>query len=76
MGDSDFLRDPATGPASHRGSISAEHGLGLMKASALHHSKDAASITVMWQLKQLLDPNGIMNPYKYLPSDYTLPEKH
>ncbi|KAI8834323.1 hypothetical protein BC829DRAFT_426345 [Chytridium lagenaria] len=40
-----------------RGSISAEHGLG----------KDA--IAMMKDLKKLWDPNGIMNPYKFLPSD-------
>ena len=62
--------------ASHRGSISAEHGLGLMKASALHHSKDAASIAIMRSIKNLFDPNGIMNPYKFLPSEFALPEKH
>ena len=47
-----------------------------MKASALHHSKDAASIAIMRSIKNLFDPNGIMNPYKFLPSEFALPEKH
>ncbi|KAF9427518.1 hypothetical protein BGZ94_004748 [Podila epigama] len=53
--------------AKHSGSISAEHGLGLMKASHLHYSKSPSMIHLMKRFKQLLDPNGIMNPYKYLP---------
>ncbi|KAI9182892.1 D-lactate ferricytochrome c oxidoreductase [Blastocladiella emersonii ATCC 22665] len=53
--------------AQHRGSISAEHGLGLMKPRFLHYSKDAVSIATMRAVKQLFDPHGIMNPYKYLP---------
>ncbi|KAG0034569.1 hypothetical protein BGZ81_004113 [Podila clonocystis] len=53
--------------AKHAGSISAEHGLGLMKASHLHYSKSPSMIGLMKRFKQLIDPNGIMNPYKYLP---------
>ncbi|KAG0100104.1 hypothetical protein BGZ93_004260 [Podila epicladia] len=55
------------GDAKHAGSISAEHGLGLMKASHLHYSKSPSMIGLMKRIKQLIDPNGIMNPYKYLP---------
>ncbi|RKP10458.1 D-lactate dehydrogenase 2 mitochondrial precursor [Thamnocephalis sphaerospora] len=53
--------------ASHNGSISAEHGLGLMKAHHIGYSKSAAMVNLMQQIKQLVDPNGIMNPYKYFP---------
>ena len=53
--------------ARHRGSISAEHGLGVMKAPYLHYSKSPESIEVMKQIKAVFDPNGIMNPYKFLP---------
>ncbi|KXS12045.1 FAD-binding domain-containing protein [Gonapodya prolifera JEL478] len=49
------------------GSISAEHGLGLHKAEHLHYSKPDRMISIMKQIKDLFDPNGIMNPYKYLP---------
>ncbi|EDQ89466.1 uncharacterized protein MONBRDRAFT_25135 [Monosiga brevicollis MX1] len=48
----------------HRGSISAEHGLGLMKARHIHYSQPAANVTLMRQLKGLLDPHGLLNPYK------------
>lgn len=54
--------------ASHKGSISAEHGLGVMKAPYLHYSKSPESIALMKQVKNLFDPNGIMNPYKFLPN--------
>lgn len=50
-----------------RGSISAEHGLGVMKAKHLAYSKSDASISLMKTLKRTLDPNGILNPYKVLP---------
>ncbi|CAI9110854.1 OLC1v1010944C1 [Oldenlandia corymbosa var. corymbosa] len=51
-----------------RGSISAEHGLGLMKANKIHYSKSPETVDLMASIKKLLDPNGILNPYKVLPS--------
>jgi len=53
--------------AKHRGSISAEHGIGVMKPQALHYSKSPVMIELMQTLKRTLDPNGILNPYKVLP---------
>jgi len=53
--------------SQYKGSISAEHGLGVMKAPYLHYSKSPDTINLMKQIKNLFDPNGIMNPYKYLP---------
>lgn len=53
--------------AKYHGSISAEHGIGVMKTHALHYSKNAVSIDWMKRVKQLFDPNGIMNPGKVLP---------
>lgn len=52
--------------ASHRGSVSAEHGIGAMKTGALRYSKDEVSIALMKQVKELFDPRGIMNPGKVL----------
>ncbi|KAF9569718.1 FAD-binding domain-containing protein [Agrocybe pediades] len=52
--------------ASHRGSISAEHGIGAMKTHALPYSKSAVSIDLMKKIKNIFDPNGIMNPGKVL----------
>ncbi|KAG1347473.1 D-2-hydroxyglutarate dehydrogenase, mitochondrial [Cocos nucifera] len=53
--------------STHRGSISAEHGLGLMKADKIHYSKSPETVQLMASIKKLLDPNGILNPYKVLP---------
>ncbi|CBI17437.3 unnamed protein product, partial [Vitis vinifera] len=53
--------------SKHRGSISAEHGVGLMKANKIHYSKSAETVQLMASIKKLLDPNGILNPYKVLP---------
>lgn len=49
-----------------KGSISAEHGIGVMKTSALHYSKSQVLISMMKDIKALIDPHGIMNPYKLL----------
>ena len=54
------------GVASHRGSISAEHGIGAMKTHALQYSKSNVSIELMKKIKEALDPKGIMNPGKVL----------
>ncbi|KAJ3183186.1 hypothetical protein HDU85_002212 [Gaertneriomyces sp. JEL0708] len=49
------------------GSISAEHGLGLMKAPYLEYSKSKEFIDLMRSVKGAFDPKGILNPYKYFP---------
>lgn len=51
------------------GSISAEHGLGLLKQAWLHRVRSAGEIAVMRGLKKVLDPHGIMNPGKLLPPE-------
>ena len=48
------------------GSVSAEHGIGRAKAAYLGMSKSQNAIDVMKSIKQLLDPHGILNPYKVL----------
>lgn len=53
--------------AQHGGSISAEHGLGIMKSDAIGYSKSPVAVNLMRVIKQLLDPNGMCNPYKVLP---------
>lgn len=55
--------------AEQRGSVSAEHGIGVMKPGALRYSKSLEMIAVMKSVKNALDPNGILNPYKVLPSE-------
>ena len=49
------------------GSISAEHGVGLLKRDAIQYSRSTAEIAQMHAIKQVFDPNGIMNPGKLLP---------
>eukprot|EP01028_Stygiella_incarcerata_P007944 TRINITY_DN331_c2_g1_i6.p1 TRINITY_DN331_c2_g1~~TRINITY_DN331_c2_g1_i6.p1 ORF type:complete len:456 (+),score=124.53 TRINITY_DN331_c2_g1_i6:184-1551(+) len=53
--------------SKEHGSVSAEHGIGYMKPKVLHHSKTWESIRVMKTIKDALDPNGILNPWKVLP---------
>lgn len=53
--------------SNKQGSISAEHGIGFKKTEFLHYSKSQEAINLMKQLKKLLDPSGILNPYKVLP---------
>jgi FAD/FMN-containing dehydrogenase len=48
------------------GSISAEHGIGVMKRDLLPSVKDPVALDLMRSLKQMLDPNGILNPGKVL----------
>lgn len=49
-----------------RGSISAEHGIGLEKKAYLHYSRSEAEIATMRVLKHALDPNGIFNAGKII----------
>ena len=50
--------------SEYKGSISAEHGVGYLKAEHLHFSKSPGAISNMVGLKRMLDPNNILNPYK------------
>jgi FAD/FMN-containing dehydrogenase len=48
------------------GSVSAEHGIGLLKKDYLHYSRSEQEIAFMRQIKAAFDPDGIMNPGKVL----------
>ena len=48
------------------GSISAEHGVGELKAGKLPHYKDATALAMMRAIKQALDPQNLLNPGKVL----------
>ncbi len=48
------------------GSVSAEHGVGLLKRDDLHYSRSKAEIALMRQIKATFDPDGILNPGKVL----------
>ncbi|XP_047466940.1 D-2-hydroxyglutarate dehydrogenase, mitochondrial [Mugil cephalus] len=55
--------------ASCKGSVSAEHGLGLKKRNYIYYSKPSQAVTLMGDIKAMLDPKGILNPYKTLPDN-------
>ena len=50
------------------GSISAEHGIGLLKQPYLGYTRSAVEINHMQGIKQQLDPAGILNPGKLFPA--------
>ena len=43
------------------GSISAEHGIGILKVAELEHFKPELDLKIMRNIKNTLDPNNIMN---------------
>ncbi len=49
-----------------KGSISAEHGIGVLKRDYLHHSVTPQALEMMMQVKKALDPLNILNPSKVL----------
>ena len=51
---------------AYNGSISAEHGIGMMKRAYLHQSRSDEEIALMKLLKQAIDPNNILNPGRVL----------
>jgi FAD/FMN-containing dehydrogenase len=73
MADADFLAEyPAFNRIVHDivhemgGSFSAEHGIGKVKRAELRHYKDPVALELMSQIKQAIDPAGLMNPGKVL----------
>jgi FAD/FMN-containing dehydrogenase len=56
------------------GSISAEHGIGLIKRDELPHYKDPVALELMFTLKRALDPANILNPGKVLALGESLPD--
>ncbi|WP_295720462.1 FAD-binding oxidoreductase [uncultured Halovibrio sp.] len=53
----------------YEGSVSAEHGVGMVKKKYLGFTKSAEEIAVMKGIKKVFDPNGIMNPGKLIDAD-------
>jgi FAD/FMN-containing dehydrogenase len=54
--------------AARGGSVSAEHGIGLEKQPWLGLSRTDAELELMRRLKTALDPRGILNPGRVLPT--------
>jgi FAD/FMN-containing dehydrogenase len=50
--------------APYGGSVSAEHGIGVLKRDFLPVSRSPAELATMRAIKRTLDPHGIMNPGK------------
>ena len=63
---SDFVYDLVVAAG---GSISAEHGIGQMKATTLARTDPPARLAALHAIKRALDPQGIMNPGKLLPAE-------
>lgn len=53
----------------HEGSISAEHGVGLLKKDYLSYSCSKEEIYIMKKLKKIFDPDGVLNPGKIFDSN-------
>ncbi|MYD42539.1 MAG: FAD-binding oxidoreductase [Gammaproteobacteria bacterium] len=51
---------------ARNGSISAEHGVGLLKRDFLSYSRSEEEIQAMRQMKRIFDPHNILNPNKLL----------
>ena len=54
-------------PAKHRGSISAEHGLGFKKAPFIHYSKPPEAVKLMKDIKKVFDPKVCLH---YIGTDH------
>ena len=52
--------------AAHGGSVSAEHGVGLLKLHELEARKDPVALAMMRDIKRSLDPRNTMNPGRVL----------
>ncbi len=53
----------------YAGSVSAEHGIGLLKREALRFCRSPEEINILREMKQVFDPDNIMNPGKLLTNE-------
>lgn len=51
------------------GSVSAEHGVGLLKRDFLGYSRSEYQVNLMRSIKRAFDPRGILNPGKIFTAD-------
>ncbi|MCR8487695.1 MAG: glycolate oxidase subunit GlcD, partial [Crenarchaeota archaeon] len=52
------------------GTVSGEHGIGLEKVDVFKVEAGKEKLDLMWEMKKLFDPNGILNPGKLFPREY------
>jgi len=52
--------------AQYHGSVSAEHGIGLLKKHAIHFSRTPLELQMFMKLKSIFDPQGLLNPGKII----------
>lgn len=46
--------------------LQADTRIGVMKAPYISYSQNQTSIDMMRKIKQMFDPKGLLNPYKYI----------
>ncbi|MEO6459574.1 MAG: FAD-linked oxidase C-terminal domain-containing protein, partial [Bdellovibrionota bacterium] len=51
---------------SFKGSVSAEHGIGLLKKKALPFSRTSTERKIFSVIKSAFDPQGLLNPGKII----------
>jgi len=51
------------------GLLSGEHGIGMAKRAYMERALDPATLAAMRAIKQVFDPDGILNPGKLLPQE-------
>lgn len=54
---------------NRRGTLSGEHGIGLLKREYMTKAVAPATLQTMRQMKRLLDPNNVLNPGKLFPDE-------
>lgn len=53
------------------GTLSGEHGVGREKRDYINREIDPVTLDLMWRIKQQFDPNGILNPGKIFPLNFS-----
>jgi len=66
------LKDVFAAVLDMEGTISGEHGIGLVKRDWVASELDQTSLKLMHAIKKQFDPDGILNPGKTLPDADTL----
>lgn len=53
----------------HGGTLSGEHGIGLLKLPYMARAMTPETLATMWRVKRLFDPDNLLNPGKMLPDE-------